>query len=146
MEKLHEYETSVAWTGSRKGQVESPGLPTLTTGAPPDFGGEVGIWSPEHFFVASIEVCTMLTFLAISELSKLELAGWSSSARGKVEKVEGRGFEFTAVEVHAQIKVKKESDLEKAERVAQKAERHCLVTNSLKTPVQLKYEITAVGG
>ena len=39
----------------------------------------------------------------------------------------------------------KASDLEKAERVAQKAERHCLVTNSMKTPVQLKYEITAVG-
>ncbi len=87
----------------------------------------------------------MLTFLAISELSKLEVAGWSSSARGKVEKVEGRGFEFTGVEVHAEIKVKKASDLEKAERVAQKAERHCLVTNSMKTPVQLKYEITAAG-
>jgi organic hydroperoxide reductase OsmC/OhrA len=145
MEKLHEYETSVTWTGSRKGQVESPGLPTLTTGAPPDFGGEAGIWSPEHFFVASIEVCTMLTFLAISGLSKLELAGWSSSAHGKVEKVEGRGFEFTGVEVHADVKVKSKSDLEKAERVAQKAERNCLVTNSLKTPVQLKWKITAVG-
>jgi hypothetical protein len=51
-----------------------------------------------------------------AELSKLDVAGWSSSARGKVakvvEKVEGRGFEFTGVEISAEIKVKKDSDRE----------------------------------
>ncbi len=145
MEKLHEYSTSVAWTGARKGKLEAPGLPTLTAGAPPDFGGEEGVWSPEHFFVASIEVCVMLTFLAIAELSKLDVASWSSSARGKVEKVEGGGFEFTGVEIDAEVKVKKSADLEKAERIGKKAERHCLVTNSLKTPVELNYKITAEG-
>jgi organic hydroperoxide reductase OsmC/OhrA len=145
MEKLHEYSTSVDWTGARKGKLESPGLPTLTTGAPPDFGGEGGVWSPEHFFVASIEVCAMLTFMAIAELSKLDVASWSSSARGKVEKVEGSGFEFTGVEIDADVKVTKPTDLDKAERIGQKAERHCLVTNSLKTPVQINYKITAVG-
>ena len=84
----------------------------------------------------------MLTFLAIAEMSKLDVVSWSSSARGKVDKVEGRGFEFTGVEINVELKVKKDSDLEKAERVIQKAERHCLVTNSMKTPVQLKYNVT----
>lgn len=87
----------------------------------------------------------MLTFLAIAELSKLDVASWSSSARGKVEKVEGGGFEFTGVEIDAEVKVKKSADLEKAERIGKKAERHCLVTNSLKTPVELNYKITAEG-
>jgi organic hydroperoxide reductase OsmC/OhrA len=145
MEKLHEYSTSVAWTGDRKGRLESPGLPTLVTGAPPDFGGEGGIWSPEHLFVASTEVCVMLTLLAIAGMSKLEVAGWSSSAKGKVEKVEGQGFVFTGITIDARLEVMRDSDRAKAERVAQKAEQHCLVTNSMKTPVKLRYNIVVTG-
>jgi organic hydroperoxide reductase OsmC/OhrA len=145
MEKLHEYSTSVTWTERRRGKLEAPGLPTVTTGAPPDFGGEEGVWSPEHFFVASAEVCVMLTFLAIAEMSKLEVAGWSSSAQGKVEKVEGQGFLFTRLEIDAEVQVKRESDVHKAERILQKAENNCLVTKSMKTPVEFRFKIHVVG-
>ena len=145
MDKLHEYSTSVTWTERRNGQLAAPGLPTLTSGAPPDFGGEEGVWSPEHFFVASAEVCAMLTFLAISGMSKLSVGGWRSSARGKVEKVEGEGFVFTSLEIHAEVTVKSDADVDKAERILKKTENNCLVTKSMKTPVELRYKINVSG-
>jgi organic hydroperoxide reductase OsmC/OhrA len=145
MDKLHEYSTSVTWTERKNGQLAAPGLPTLTSGAPPDFGGEDGVWSPEHFFVASAEVCAMLTFLAISGMSKLEVGGWRSSARGKVDKVEGQGFIFTNLEIYAEVKVKRDSDVDKADRILKKTEANCLVTKSMKTPVDFRYKITVSG-
>jgi organic hydroperoxide reductase OsmC/OhrA len=145
MEKLHEYTTSVAWTERRNGRLEAAGLPALTTGAPPDFGGEEGVWSPEYLFVASAEACAMLTFLAIAGMSRLEVAGWSSSARGKVEKVEGQGFIFTSLEINADVQVSQASDVAKAERVLQKTEANCLVTKSMKTPVGFRYKIRVAG-
>ena len=87
----------------------------------------------------------MLTFLAIAGMSKLEVAGWSSSARGKVEKVEGQGFVFTRLDISAEVQVRQESDVGKAERILQKAEKNCLVTKSMKTPVELRYKIDVVG-
>jgi organic hydroperoxide reductase OsmC/OhrA len=145
MDKLHEYSTSVTWTERKNGKLESPGLPMVPTGAPPDFGGEGGVWSPEHLFVASAEACAMLTFLAIAGMSKLEVAGWSSSAQGKVEKVEGQGFLFTRLEIDAKVQVKQESDINKAERILQKVEANCLVTKSMKTPIEFRYKINVVG-
>ena len=141
----HEYATAVTWTGGSQGKLESPGLPSLTAGAPPDVGGEGGMWSPEHMFVASAEVCAMLTFLAIARMSKLEFVSWTSSAKGKVDKVEGQGFMFTSIEIDAEVELKQASDREKAERILQKAEQNCLVTKSMKTPVDLRYKLKVAG-
>jgi organic hydroperoxide reductase OsmC/OhrA len=145
MEKLHEYSTSVTWTERKNGKLEAPGLPSVTTGAPPDFGGEKGVWSPECFFVASAEACAMLTFVAIAGMSKLDFAGWRSSAKGKVEKVEGQGFMFTTLEIDAEVQVKRASDMEKAEKILQKTEKNCLVTKSMRTPVEFRYKIEVAG-
>ena len=145
MDKLHEYSTSVTWTERKNGKLESPGLPTVPTGAPPDFGGDGSVWSPEHFFVASAEACAMGSFLAIAGFSNLEVSGWRSSAWGKVEKVEGQGYLFTKLVIDAEVRVKRESDVQKAERVLLKAEKNCLVTKSMKTPVEFRYKIEVVG-
>ncbi len=145
MEKLHEYSTSVKWTERSKGKLESPGLPALTAGAPPDFGGEGGLWSPELMFVASAEVCAMLTFVAIAGMSKLEFVSWRSSAKGKVDKVEGEGFMFTDIQIDAEVELKRASDKEKAERILGKTEKNCLVTKSMKTPVGFRYKIKIAG-
>lgn len=65
----HIYKTNLRWESNRRGVLSAPGLPDLAVATPPEFpGGHPGIWSPEHLFVASAEVCVMTTFLAIGEL------------------------------------------------------------------------------
>jgi len=137
---VHEYESSMEWTGGKEGKATAPGLPDLAVASPPEFGGPGGSWTPEHMFVASANVCVLLTFVAIAEFSKLGVRTASSSARGRLEKAEGKGFAFSAIDVTLRIQLEKESDRERAERIVQKAEAACLVSSSMKTPVTVTPE------
>jgi len=140
---MHEYETSMVWTEGRIGKVEVPGLPPLDFASPPEFGGPGGTWTPEHAFVTSAASCILLTFVAVAEFSKLAFHRLSASARGKLEKVEGEGLRFTAIDVELRVEVGSGADIPRAERLVQKAEASCLVSKSLKTAVRVKADISA---
>jgi peroxiredoxin-like protein len=140
-----EYESSMEWTGGKEGRAEARGLPTLDVASPPEFGGPGGRWSPEHLFVASANVCVLLTFVAIADFSKLAFRNAGSSAKGTLEKVEGEGFQFTGIDVHLKIEIENETDVARAERIVQKAEAACLVSKSMKTPVRVTADITSGG-
>lgn len=131
------------WTGGREGRASAPGLPDLPVASPPEFGGPGGSWTPEHMFVASANVCVLLTFIAIADFSKLAVRSASASAKGRLEKPEGKGFQFTAVDVTLRIQLEKESDRERAERIVQKAEAACLVSSSMKTKVTVSPEFVS---
>jgi len=87
------YQTEIAWQTENTGQLSSAGLPIFTVGAPPEFKGHEGQWTPEHLLVAAVNSCFMLTFLAISENSRIPIISFSSTARGKLEKVDGASSE-----------------------------------------------------
>ncbi len=143
MEKKHEYQTSVTWSDAQGGRAESPGLPTLTTAPPPEFGGPGGNWSPEHLFVSSANACVLLTFLAMARISKLEIADWRSKAKGTVERLEGQGWLFTGIQIEVELTVVKASDIERAGRLVHKAEENCLISKSMKNPVKLEATVKA---
>ena len=135
------YETEVEWAEGRKASLRSPGLPALEIAPPPEFQGEPGIWTPEHLYVASVNACFVVTFLAIAELSKLDFVSFASRAVGKLEKIEGSGYQITEVVLRPRLMVHYARDVERAARLMQKAERNCLISNSIKTIVKLEPEI-----
>lgn len=144
METVHYYTTNISWQQGRIGKLESNGFDTITVATPPEFPkGVPNLWSPEHLFVASINVCLMTTFLSIAENSKLGFVSYSAEAKGKLEKSDGK-FMITEVEVIPRITVNLEKDIERAERIVHKAEEHCLISNSVKTKISLKPLITKV--
>ena len=49
------YETEIEWTGDKDVKLSGGKLPAIAAGAPPEFKGREGNWSPEHLFVASHE-------------------------------------------------------------------------------------------
>src|SRR4030095_10905943 len=83
------YETEVEGKKEKGGQIGGWSLPAVTVGAPPEFKGREGIWSPEQLFVASLNTCYMLTFLAIAENSKVALVSFSSLPRVSSRKPRG---------------------------------------------------------
>jgi organic hydroperoxide reductase OsmC/OhrA len=125
------YETQVTWAGLRRGTLRAPGLPNLEVSTPPEFKGEAGRWTPEHLFVAAAETCLMATFVGIAENSKLTVAGYQSSARGRLEKVEDGGLRFTEIAIAVVITLDSFDDIGRAERVLAKAEKGCLIANSM---------------
>jgi peroxiredoxin-like protein len=129
----HYYQVDVKWIADRKGVMSSPELEQeVEIATPPQFNkGIEGIWSPEHLLTAAVNSCFMTTFLAIAENSKLDFHAFSSSAKGKLEQIDGK-FLMTEVLIHAKLEIVKEADKERAERVLQKSEAACLISNSIK--------------
>jgi organic hydroperoxide reductase OsmC/OhrA len=83
----------------------------------------------------------MTTFLAIAENSKLEFVNFECSSKGKLEQVEGK-FLMTEVILEPVVTIKNESDREKAERVLQKSEANCLISNSVKSKITMIPQIS----
>src|SRR5688500_7794188 len=145
MENQYSYTTEVEWTGERRGDLSAPHLPDLEVDAPPEFKGHEGVWTPEHLFVAAVNSCFMTTFLAIAENSKLEFVSFSADAKGKLEKLEGQGFMMTEVVLRPKLLVSHARDLERAGRILEKAEKNCLISNSIKTETRLEPKVDSVG-
>lgn len=145
MEETHYYQTSVTWKHDRIGQIDAPVMPTVEVATPPEFPkGVPNIWSPEHLFIASANVCLMTTFLAITENSKFDFISYKANATGKLEKVD-RAFMITEITIEPEILVDSQDKVEKAERLIQKSEQHCLISNSMKTKINLLPKISVKG-
>ncbi len=135
----HLYHVDLEWKSDRKGEISSPVLnDKLEVATPPEFPkGMEGIWSPEHLFTAAVSSCFMTTFLAIAENSRLDFKNFSCPAKGKLSKVDGK-FAMSQVVLEPVVTIINNEDREKAEKIIDKAERACLITNSLKSEVILK--------
>ena len=142
----HIYTVTIAWSKDRKGMMCSPELTNndalaggcIEVATPPEFPkGIPGIWSPEHLFTASVSSCFMTTFLAVAENSKLDFTSFRCNSQGKLEKVDGK-FMMTEVLLYPEVMIAEEKDIEKANKVLQKSEANCLISNSIKTKVTMQ--------
>lgn len=138
----HYYNVDVNWSKDRKGVMCSPELNReanicLEVATPPEFPkGMPGIWSPEHLFTASVSSCLMTTFLAIAENSKLEFSTFSCKSKGTLERVEGK-FVMSEILLEPSVTISDEKDREKTERILQKSEAACLISNSIKSKITM---------
>lgn len=138
MSDTHSYATSVKYSEMRKGVLSSEGFPSFEIATPAQFpGGHEGIWSPEHLFVASAEICLMTTFLAIAEKSRLEFIEYSSEAVGTLEKT-AEGMLMTKIVIKPKVVIQDETKKERTLLLLEKAEKYCLISNSMKTEVTIE--------
>ncbi len=147
----HVYTVTITWSKDRKGMMCSPELTNndalaggcIEVATPPEFPkGIPGIWSPEHLFTASVSSCFMTTFLAIAENSKLDFISFRCPSQGKLEKVDGK-FMMTDMLLYPEVVIADEKDTEKANKVLQKSEANCLISNSIKTSVIMQATVVA---
>ena len=154
MNKLpaHEYNVGIAWEGGRKGLLFSPevtGPPFNAEGievaTPPQFSkGVPGMWSPEHLFTAAVNSCFMTTFLALAENFKLKFESFTCDARGRLELV-SNSWEMTEVILSPLVKIDDEGQRALALKVLQRAEKACLISNSIKSKVTLQPNVRVEG-
>lgn len=141
MDEVHHYKINVKWNEGRIGTLSSDSFPQIMVATPPEFlKGVAGVWSPEHLFVSSVAICLMTTFLAIAENSSLAFKSFNCEADGKLEKVEGK-LMISEIELRPEVEVTEEKFIEKAERIIEKSEKACLISNSIKTKIILKPSI-----
>jgi peroxiredoxin-like protein len=144
--EAHYYNVDVNWNSERKGIMCSPELNVdenncLEVATPPEFPkGIPGVWSPEHLFTASVSSCLMTTFLAIAENSKLDFKDFSCNSHGKMEQVEGK-MQMSEIILEPVVTITDEKDRERAERILQKSEAACLISNSVKSKITMHPKI-----
>jgi peroxiredoxin-like protein len=150
----HTYTVDITWSQDRKGIMCSPELSSgqfsntgcIEVATPPEFPkGIPGIWSPEHLFTAAVSSCLMTTFLAIAENSKLAFSSFHCHSIGKLEKVDGK-FKMSEIILEPEVVISHPADAERAERVLQKSEAACLITNSISSKVTMKPIIRVAEG
>ena len=140
--EAHYYNVEVNWNTERKGIMCSPELnkeagTCIEVATPPEFPkGIPSIWSPEHLFTAAVSSCLMTTFLSVAENSKLPFVSFSCKSKGKLEQVDGK-FMMSEIILEPTLTIADEKDRERAEKVLQKSEAACLISNSVKSKVTM---------
>ncbi len=138
----HYYNVDINWDKERKGVMCSPELnkdanSCIEVATPPQFPkGMPGIWSPEHLFTAAVSSCLMTTFLSVAENSKLEFTSFSCKSKGKLEQVDGKWM-MTEITLEPIVTITDKKEYERAERVLQKSEGACLISNSVKSKITM---------
>lgn len=138
----HVYEVRLRRGEGPRGTLSSGDRPPLEGAAPPEFDGPPGLWSPEHLLLASASLCLMSTFLIVAARSQLEVGGYESRAEGTLDKT-AEGFVFTRILLRVTVTAAAAQG-EKALRLLGTAHRHCIVSNSLKKPIEVEAELRAV--
>jgi uncharacterized OsmC-like protein len=136
----HYYNVTVAAGEKGPTEITSPGLDPLISAPPREFDGPGNLWSPETFVVAAVGDCLVLTFRAIAKVAKISWTNVVCDATGVVDRLEGI-TRFTEVRLHVRLSVPFGADAEKARQVLEKAEKACLVGNSLKCEPTIDAEV-----
>jgi len=134
------YRTQVSWAEEKKGFLCSAGKPTIEIATPPEFKGHEGMWTPEELFVASVNICIKTTFLHYAQKNNFEFLSYESEAEGTLER-SGNQFMFSEIKVKPKILIKSNGQVEKARELIVLSEKNCLISNSIKTRVEVVPEI-----
>lgn len=136
----HQYAATAR--ASLEGDVvlEGDRLPPMQSASPAEFGGPGDRWSPETLLVAAVADCFVLTFRVIAAIARFPWVSLQCDVAGTLDRIE-KVTQFTSFTVRARLQVPEDGREEQAHRLLEKAERGCLITNSLKAETRLEIEI-----
>jgi organic hydroperoxide reductase OsmC/OhrA len=136
----HTYRVSAQGSAIGAVPVVSQGLPAIETAPPPEFDGPGGVWSPETLLVAAVANCFILTFRGVSRAAHFTWEKLDAHVEGTLERVSG-STQFTRYTTRAILTVKAGADHAKARELLERAEKICLVANSLRGERKLEAQV-----
>lgn len=141
----HQYTVTASAGAEGEVAVEAEQVPALATMAPVQFGGPGDHWSPEMLLVAAVADCVALSFRAIARASGFTWDHLVCEVEGTLDRVD-RVTQFTHFTIHATLTVPAGADEQRARLLLDKAEKNCLVSNSLKAESTLDARVVAAAG
>jgi len=138
-----EFTTEVKWKTERKMELKTNNGIELESGPPPEFDGYKNIFTAEESFVGSINLCWTSTFLAMKEKLGVEIRAVECKAVGTVEQPQ-KAYQFTKIDLYPKIEVAEDVTQEKLDRLLDLSHRYCLVTQSVKSEINIHPEIKRI--
>lgn len=136
----HHYSVTVDANPENNLRVSAAHLSALEVAAPKQFDGPGDKWSPEELLLAAAANCFVLSFRTVASIAKLEWQAIQCTTEGVLDKVE-RAMQFTEIVNKVALTIDSETSRQKAETLLAKAEKICIVSNSLTAQKRLEIEI-----
>jgi organic hydroperoxide reductase OsmC/OhrA len=136
----HHYVVTANAEASGSLYLSADGLPDLESAAPAEFDGPGDQWSPESLLCAAVASCFILTFRSVARAAQLEWQDLECNVEGMLERVNGV-TQFTRLVTKVTLTVDSSVDASLCWRTVERAERSCLVANSLNAKRDLRAEI-----
>jgi organic hydroperoxide reductase OsmC/OhrA len=133
----HHYPTWLVRTLSSRARLEAPPRPLISAAPSPEFDGDATAWSAEQLLLSSLGMCLLTTFEALAARARVDLLAWEARVGGVVDRTD-TGLVFTKFTVDIDMEV---SDVERARAVLDETKQHCLISNTLRAPVELEAKI-----
>lgn len=140
----HHYVVAASAHADSNVELQSPGLEKLESAGPAEFGGPGDLWSPETLLVAAVADCFILSFRATARAARLDWSGLSCDVVGQLDRID-KVTRFTNFSIRATLEVPEGTNEDKARRLMEKAEKHCLITNSLSAESHLDASVRIAG-
>ena len=136
------YRADLSWRGDRTVANTSDARPELVVTPPADFpGGTPDTWSPEHLFLASLQSCTALSFLAHCAHNGIEVVSYESTGQGRLaRRDDDRRYAFESVSLVVMVRVAG-GHAPVARGLTGKAERDCFISASTTAEVETDWRI-----
>lgn len=141
--KTHNYQVGLEWTGNKgEGTLNYKGYSRDHTvnimekshkilgSSDPSFYGDPTRYNPEELFLASISNCHMLWYLHLCSVNNIIVTHYIDNATGIMLENKGGSGRFTEVTLHPHVHVLKQSMVQKASELHEKANRMCFIANS----------------
>lgn len=130
-----DFDIRLNWLERKRGILSSNDVKdTVRVSLPHQFGGAGDEWSPEHLFLGSLASCFMTTLFVLADKMELEISHYECQTFGQIEIVGGR-YEFTTINIYPKISIPNEAFREKANIALEKAQKYCLISNSITAQV-----------
>lgn len=138
----HIFTLTATWPGGRNaiGEIESEQLQTQVS-IPPEMDGPGIGTNPDEMLLGAAATCYIITFAAMLERANLEPSKLTMTSEGLVDVTNGV---FTYVKITHKPKIVIPSDYTERHivRLAEKAEKTCMISKAIRGNVELALEIT----
>jgi organic hydroperoxide reductase OsmC/OhrA len=153
---IHEYSSTLAWTGARDGgttsyqsysrdyEVRCGNKPAILSSADPHFRGSAARYNPEELLVAALSGCHLLSYLSDCARAGVVVVGYDDDSTGVMEMRDGK-MRFTGVVLRPRVTVARGSDTAKALALHESAHEGCFIASSVNFPVHHEPTIVVAG-
>ena len=152
MAKLHDFASSIVWTGNRgegtrdyKGydrtwEIALPGKDIIHCSNDPLLGGDPAKMNPEDLLISALSACHMLWYLHLASKAEIVVTGYRDDPIGHGETLPNGAGRFLAAVLRPKISVLEGADLKFADELHHKVHDFCFIARSVNFPVS--YEPT----
>jgi organic hydroperoxide reductase OsmC/OhrA len=146
--RIHNYQTTVTWTGNRGTGTSSyrdydrytdlaaPDRPVIASSSDPLFRGDPTRWNPELLLVVSLSQCHLLWYLHLAATAGVVVTSYVDDAVGTMAEEPGGAGRFQEVVLRPRVTVADPEMIPTAEGLHERANELCFIAQSVNFPVR----------